>query len=152
MVLLCVHGCLYCWLKEVDCITIQRQMSHKGVKKGLQLLWDFKDFLFFHLWGKVTQYLGPLAIIRFILELPEIKCICFIMLKHIHRFCRHEWKVILMSTSFVIQRCLLSQNLLKVSPCIKMQKINISHHQLQLYIKKENSLSRTSSKFCVFSS
>lgn len=39
-----------------------------------------------------------LGIIRFILELPEIKCgfakeIDFIMLKHIHRFCGRERRI-----------------------------------------------------------
>lgn len=99
-----LYGCLYCWLKEVDCITTPKQKSHRDVQRDYYSCY-FKHFLFLHLWDKETQYLSVWRN-RFRLELPEIKYssieIDVIMMKHIHRFCRRE-RFILMWMTFVIQ-------------------------------------------------
>lgn len=69
-----VCGCPYCWHKELGCIAIPKKKVHEDVQKALQLLCDFNHFSFFHLCSKVMPYLRVFGVIRFILELPEIKC------------------------------------------------------------------------------
>jgi len=69
-----------------------------AMEKGLCLLCDFGRVIFINLRVKVMQHPRVFGIIRFILELPEIKCnfakeIDLIIVKHSHRFCGHERKI-----------------------------------------------------------